>query len=417
MSTENVRKEKRKKRPENPREPNAFLYPVAEGLLATYLRVFRHQKIDRSAVKDLKPPFVVIGNHQSMWDFCTVGVCCRQARINFVVSAHFFRSPLLSKWLPVGGCISKKQFYPDLPAVRQMMRVIKRGGVVGIFPEGQTCVSGENNEVERSIGRLLKSLGVPVVNVKIRGNYLAAPKWASGRVTPGKSSAVAEILIDGEEIRTLTEDQIADRVIEGLTYDEYEWQRGVMTANKKRSLDGLERYLWLCPKCGHEYTFSSKDNRMTCSHCGLEVTMDPYGFLHSENGTVCDTPSGWIRWQASVLEQRMEEGTALPLEGDGIWYESALGEYDYYGYHRHGEGHFTLDRDGLLFVGKRDGEDFTFHASPKAQWNLTHSYEAAAVDFAGDPAQNRDYSIAPEEPRMMLKMIQLWPLIRKKWYE
>ena len=392
-------------------------FPAAMGLMAAYLKLVRHLHLDRSGIKGLKPPYVVISNHQSMVDFGAVFAACRPNDVTFVVSSHYFHNPLFSKLLKAGGCISKRQFYPDTAAIRQIIRVIKSGGVIGIFPEGQTCWSGRSNEIDRSIGKLVKSLGVPVVNVKIRGNYLAAPKWADGRSFPGYTCAKAELLLSAEQVASMDAEALADRIIEDVEYNEYDWQRQMMIPNRKRTPKGLERYLWRCPNCGEEFTISCEDDKLVCSSCGLTLSMDQYGFLHSSVPGLPDTPPELLDMQSEALKRQLEEGTILPLKFKARWFESAPGEIETNGYREYGYGEVTVDKDGLHYSGTRAGEEHTFSTSPRAQWNLTHNYNIPMIDLAGNTPEPRDYGLSPDNPQMLLKVIQLWPLIRKKYYE
>ena len=59
----------KKKKKERPFKPISWLYRLGLRLFGLYLRVFRGVHIDKSEIKDLKAPYLVIANHESMVDF------------------------------------------------------------------------------------------------------------------------------------------------------------------------------------------------------------------------------------------------------------------------------------------------------------------------------------------------------------
>ena len=98
-------------------KPSVF-YKSAMYLFGPYLKVFRRLSVDRSGIRDIKPPYVIVANHQSMFDFGAVAFVCIKHPPIFVVSTHFFRDKVLRIGLRLGGCIPKRQFFPDLSSVR-----------------------------------------------------------------------------------------------------------------------------------------------------------------------------------------------------------------------------------------------------------------------------------------------------------
>ena len=417
MAEKTVNKKKKKDRAGR---PVTFAYKVGLFLFALYLRVFRGLHIDRSGLKGVKGPYFVVCNHQSFVDFGAAAAICRPNVVDFVVSTHFFRDKLLSIGLRLGGCIPKKQFYPDLSAVRKMLRAVKEGRCVGLFPEGQTCVCGSNNDVDPAIGKLIKAMGVPVVNVQIRGNFLAMPKYAVNKLFPGRSEARGYVLLTKEEVESLSDEEIAQRITEGIAYDDYEWQRGIMKKSRKpRDLENIENVLWLCPQCGSEHTMRTEGRDLYCEKCGYRVTTDDYGFLHGADGTdaIFDTPPKWFAWQFEEIGRRIDAGGFLPLRSHGRFLESSADDFSEHGYGCHGEGECTLDKDGLTLDVIRDGEPFHYTAIPSVVYNLTHNADLWAFDLPGNTTEDRDFAFDPDESRDMMKFVQTWTVIRRKFHE
>lgn len=405
----------KKKKKERPFKPISWLYRLGLYLFGLYLRVFRGVHIDKSEIKDLKAPYLVIANHESMVDFCVVANIFMPEVLCFVVSTHFFRDPVMSIGLKVGDCLPKKQFFPDLSAVRKMLRVIRSGKSVAIFPEGQTCFSGQSNDVDPAIGKLAKMMGVPVVNVQLRGNFLTAPKY-SHSLTPSYAEAKASVLLTAEQVASMTDAEIAEKISEGIAFDEYEWERTVMKKSRRpRSLEGLENILFLCPSCGKEHTMTASGRDLYCTDCGYRVSTDDYGFLHDADGSPArfDTPPKWYNWQYEELQRRLDDGTLLPFTVKGRFMESAKEDFSEHGYRCHGEGTATLSADGLVLDVTRDGAPYTYKAIPSIVFNLTHSADLWCFDLPGNEKEDRDFAFDTEDSRDMMKVIQTWTLLRR----
>ena len=397
---------------------NYFFYKLLLFIFNIYLRLFKGLgSIDRSGIKDMEGPYLVVANHQSFWDFGAVAITCLPTQLTFVVSAHFFHSGFVGWFLSKMKCISRKQFVPDTVSIRKIMRVVKAGGSICIFPEGQTSYSGKNAEIDLSIGKLAKSLHIPVVNVRVRGNHLSFPKW-SNRTFRGYTEASASVLISREQLERMTDIEVGEAIAAGIAYDEYGWQKeNLRPSRTPRTLEGMENITVMCPKCGKMRTMSSKGNRLWCSSCGYSVHADQYGLLRSEeNEVIFDTPSAWVTWQETQIKNMFESGTLLPIVSTGRFLVSAKGKYEEHGYNAEGKGTITLDETGMTFTGTRNGKDLTLHVSPAYQRNLTFNAQLWAFDISGDPSSEEDYAFDPDISSDMMKIIEAWPLVRDKYF-
>ena len=396
-----------------------WLYSLGVNLMYIYMKLFFRLNLDRSGIEDVKGPFLVVANHQSLFDFGIVSKAALPEQLRFVVSSHFFHNSIYNKILRFIGAVSKRQFVPDTVSARKTLRLAKQGCSICIFPEGQTCYSGANAAIDPNIGKLAKLLRLPVVNVQIRGNYLRRPKWARGKTYPSKVEAKAYLLLSGEQIASMSAEEIGAAIIEGISYDELEWQKGKMLRSKNpRSAEGLESLLFLCPKCGSEFTMEPNGRHLTCSKCGYDVVINDYClFEKGDSGELIeDTISGWIRMQSRYLKEKLDKNDLLPITSHGRYLESDLGDYDEYGYHLYGDGIGTLDETGFTFVGSRAGEPYEYHVDPYQMWDLTHNADLASISLNGNCVGDKDYAFDPDDPRLMMKYVLAWPLVRDKFF-
>ena len=101
--------------------------------------------------------------------------------VRFFALGSMLEVPLLGAAMKAFGVLPG---YPELgsePAVQKSVRILSRGGVVGIFPEGHRSKYRLMGPVRRGVGRLSIVTGAPVVPVTIDGTYEA---WPTGVHTP-----------------------------------------------------------------------------------------------------------------------------------------------------------------------------------------------------------------------------------------
>ncbi|MBQ8994996.1 MAG: 1-acyl-sn-glycerol-3-phosphate acyltransferase [Oscillospiraceae bacterium] len=396
-----------------------WLYAFGVNLMYFYMKIFFNLHLETIPIRDIDGPVLVVANHQSLFDFGIVSKAALPKQLRFVISSHFFHNSVLNKFFRFIGAISKKQFVPDTVSVRKVLRQVRQGHSIAIFPEGQTCYSGENAAIDPGIGKLAKLLGIPVVNVQIRGNYLRRPKWATGKTYPSIVEAKTSLLLTKEQIAEMSAEEIGTVIISGISYDEFVWQKEKMYKSRNpRSAEGLESLLFLCPSCGSEFTIKTSGRHVTCSHCGYDVVLNDYGlFEKGDQGDLKeDTISGWMRLQSAHVKKLLDEDALLPITAHGRYLESDLGDYDEFGYHLYGEGTGTLDETGFTYTGTRAGEPYEYHADPYQMWDLTHNADLASISLNGNCVGDKDYAFDPDDPRLMMKYVLAWSLVRDRYF-
>ena len=144
------------------RKPLGWLYLGAATVLLPIYKIKYNVKFDRSGIKDLKGPAVVLGQHLSNKDHVLVGLTLYPRRVNFVASRHFTMKPLLKKIFSVMGVITKKMFCRDISAVKSMLSAVKDGRIIMLFPEGRLPANGKSVPVTDGTVSLIRKLGVDV---------------------------------------------------------------------------------------------------------------------------------------------------------------------------------------------------------------------------------------------------------------
>ncbi len=107
-------------------------------------------------------------NHISSMDPLAVGAVVRRPT-HFMAKQELFS--YLGWLLPMIGAFPVKRDIRDASAVRQTLRLLRAGRVVGLFPEGHRQRGGRLGEPRPGSGSLISHAGCAVVPVAVRGSW------------------------------------------------------------------------------------------------------------------------------------------------------------------------------------------------------------------------------------------------------
>lgn len=292
------------------KKASRFFNKFLRATLGNYMRCLFGFQIFNNEITGLKPPYIVLSNHTNLWDPFLLSMCFKDP-VYFVASDIHFRNSLLRWLLRLVGAIAKTKNVSDPKTIKEIITVVKNGGIIGIFPEGQRSWDGKTLPLLYPTAKLVKSLKLPIVTVVFKGGYLSMPRWAK-KPRKGELHMVCKKLLSSEEISRLNVEEIYAKLTEGLRHDEYEYQREKMNRYKSHiPAERLELFLFCCPHCRAFGSLKSENRSFTCAKCGYTVQYNDYGFLESAGGKLYyDNPRDWNQWQLSHLSAVMEENAS-----------------------------------------------------------------------------------------------------------
>jgi len=392
------------------RKPNKILYRLVVALCTfIYRKRYAFEVRKSSEFTALKPPYIVLANHISNIDFTVLACAMSPVRMNFVAAMCYFRIRFLNSLLRFMGCIPKEQFQSDAKAIKSIFSVIQRGDVVAIYPAGQSTFDGEATHIDTSIARLLKKLNVPVVVVHINGAFIACPKWNMG-LRKSRIEVAVNVLFNPSELAELNCDDIYQKVKDALYFDDYQWQRKAMIkASKPHSAKGLERILYVCPKCQIEFNMQTHRNRLWCTSCGNSALMNEYGLLQpaDNNCIIFETPTEWSRWQMEYYKQQVKLPNFSYSEPAFLVKISKHGKYK-----KVGSGIAEINIDRFRYCGTYNGTEVS--------WEVKNSLSAV---FAHEKKGHFDFmyndelfSIAPINSFSAFKFVALREVVFEGYY-
>ncbi len=243
--------------------------------------------------------FLILMNHQTPFDQFFVTATFKMP-VYFVGTEDIFSLGFLSralKWL-VAPIPIKKQT-ADMAAVMNCLRVAREGGTIAMAPEGNRTYSGRTAYMNPAVAPLARKLGLPVALYRIEGGYGIQPRWADTR-RRGKMRAYVSEVIEPEEIKNLTDDELVERIQRGLYVDDAA-EMGVYRHKKKAEF--LERAIYVCPDCGLS-KFHSHGDLVRCEKCGKtwryteRMTFEGVGF-----DSPFDRVADWYDYQNNYIAE------------------------------------------------------------------------------------------------------------------
>lgn len=138
----------------------------------------RYFRLSVSGEEHLPPgPFILASNHSSLLDWLFVARFVPRP-VRFVLSREFFDQPGLTWVYRQLGIIPVREGMIEIAAVRQLLTTLRRGEIVGFFPEGRITRDGVLLPAEPGVIALAARAGVAIVPAGVRGAFEAFPRDA-----------------------------------------------------------------------------------------------------------------------------------------------------------------------------------------------------------------------------------------------
>ena len=102
------------------------------------------------------PPYILLSNHESFNDFYYLYKLPHKGKPIYVMNRLYCNMPFLRQLNKYVGMIPKKLFYDDMVTPVRIMRNIREGNNIIIYPEARMCIDGRTNRLTESGGAFFK---------------------------------------------------------------------------------------------------------------------------------------------------------------------------------------------------------------------------------------------------------------------
>ena len=144
------------------------LYNFAKGIFHFIFTYLARWEVSGRENMPQTGPVVIVCNHVSLWDPIVVGVAVNR-QVHFMAKEELFRYPVFGRILYRLGAFPVKRGKIDRGAIKKSMEVLRKGEVLGIFPEGHRSKSGK-----------LEQFAEGAVHLAIKYNALILPVGVVG---------------------------------------------------------------------------------------------------------------------------------------------------------------------------------------------------------------------------------------------
>ena len=306
--------------------------------------------ITKTGCEGLKPPYILLCNHNAFLDF---KVCTRAIfphRANYIIAIDGF---IGREWLlrHVGG-VCKRKFTNDIQLIRNIRKVLNNKSILVIYPEARYSLCGTDAVLPDSLGTLCRRMKVPVATLICHGHHLNSPYWNLKQRKVKNTEAEMKLLFTPEQLEKATDDEVNAAIRREFEYDEFAWQKqkGIKISAPFRA-EGLHKVLYQCPACGKEYRMASRGDTLYCKACGKEWQMTELGELNAKNGvTEFSHIPDWYEWERANVRKEVREGRysfecechvrSLPNARKFIYIGEGTLKHDMTGFHLKGSGEY-----------------------------------------------------------------------------
>lgn len=363
-------------------------------------------KIKKVNFKNIKGGCLIVSNHMCFDDFKLLQKIIFPRRSLYISSIDEFVG---KEWLLRRlGCLPKKVHYRDMALTRNIIRLLKKGNIVSIYPEATYSFAGVTNQIDQSLGKLAKMANVPVIVIHQYGNYLYSPRW---NTLPKNKEvpliAVATKVVDEEEVKTLSDVEIQNRINEAFDYDEYKYQRenNIRIKSKTKAFN-IHRILYRCPNCLNEKCIKGEGNTIICTSCNAKYEIDELSILKNINGeTKFDSISDWYKWQRESVKENIYNDNyniTFPVK-ISRFLNSKLG-FD----HNFAKGEAIQTNKGIIIKGftNKDNEPFYFEYNEKSNSTLHLTFDVKGCQESAFEVHDADesYLIYPLDETPIVKI-------------
>jgi len=153
------------------------VYFIFSNLAKIIARVFFRMRVvgRENMVED--GPLILAVNHASFFDPPLAGICSRRA-VYYLARKTLMKWPFFGRLFPDMNVIPVERDGNDMSALREVIKKVKEGNGIVLFPEGTRSKDGQLQPARAGIGFVIAKTGAPVLPMRIFGSYDAFPKGA-----------------------------------------------------------------------------------------------------------------------------------------------------------------------------------------------------------------------------------------------
>ena len=276
-------------------------------------------------------PCLVLCNHVTTYEPLLVVAACKKP-LHAVIAKDFIRfrwRKFLQYWF---SPIWKDKSLQDPSVPLAIIRSVRAGDSVLLFPEGNRTFSSRLCHISDATAKLVRSCKVDVVYLNVTGGFSIDPRFSLD-FRKGEMDIKMRGILKKEDIAKMSIPEIKADIIEKLTVQDI--PSAVPSISDKRA-EKMERVLYRCPVCHSLGHIHSEGNLVKCDSCGLEVTYGEHltfenpnkeEFKHHELFDWYAEQEEYVRSTSFLAEDLIYEENDVNLEDIDLDHQTTLLEH------------------------------------------------------------------------------------------
>ena len=241
---------------------NHFYRPIV-ALIA----FFKHYKREGYLKMKKGESYIVLSNHQTGLDGILLPYSFQRHLYGVLTDSFLSKGWVAKMFQHQLGLIGKHKGAVDIKANMDMMRCIREGGSLLIFPEGNRSYAEFQFTMTDGFAKFVRFFKKPIVLFNFHGGTGVDPRFGKTR-RKGPFYGEIKRILQPEEYKDWSDEELYKVIQENLRV--YDSESGDLFKSNERA-EYLERMLFVCPKCGKIETLHSEGNYLYCKNCGLKV--------------------------------------------------------------------------------------------------------------------------------------------------
>lgn len=146
-----------------------MFYKMIRAIAAPLIKLFYPYEIINYPELD-DEAYILMSNHKSAWDPLVISVFFPRT-IHWMAKRELFESPVIGWIMKRVEAISVDRDRGDTKSTIQAMRILKKGEVLGIFPEGTRVKEADYSAAKSGTALLASRTGTTILPLYIEGEY------------------------------------------------------------------------------------------------------------------------------------------------------------------------------------------------------------------------------------------------------
>jgi 1-acyl-sn-glycerol-3-phosphate acyltransferase len=133
------------------------------------------KKIHNAERLPQKGPAIIVSNHTSYYDWSVLSAVYNREYLVFLGAQELLNRPIVSWLMKLNILIYIDRERPGLSYFREVVRRLKQGRIVVIYPEGKRSKSGKMIEPKTGFLKLAMLVNAPIIPIGMKGTYDILP--------------------------------------------------------------------------------------------------------------------------------------------------------------------------------------------------------------------------------------------------